>query len=234
MAKRRLPSNIRMKANGVYEARKSYRGQTICISNTDLEKLLEEFEQAKSAIENNFFVSRSLTLDEWFEEWFQIYKIPAIKESSIYPMKMKYTKTFGKKIGMMKLTEIKNIHIQRALKELKEEGKAVSSLKEAVGRLKECLESATNNQLIRLNPCFDIVLPWKNKEVHRRFLSVEEQNRFLETAKSDFPWYYPLFMVMFQTGLRIGEVGGLKWDDINWEQKTIFVKRAMMCQYEKS
>lgn len=233
MKKKKLPPNIRQKANGIYEARKTINGQTICLSNADLSQLIADFEQAKKEAEYSINIHASdITLDEWFEEWFSTYKVPVIKESSVYPMKLKYTGTFGAKIGTMKLREIRNIHIQKALKELKEDGKAASSLKEAVSRLRECLESAKNNQIIAVNPCFDIVVPWESKPVYRRFLSVEEQNRFLEKARTEYSWYYPMLMVMFLTGMRVGEVGGLRWEDIDFKEKKIYIKRNMYCQYE--
>ena len=64
-------------------------------------------------------------------------------------MRNKYNSTFGKKIGNMYLADIRNIHIQKTLKELTDEGKAASTLREALGRVRECLESAKNNRYIQ-------------------------------------------------------------------------------------
>ena len=80
-------------------------------------------------------------MDEWFDTWFKTYKEPNICQNSIYPMRNKYNSTFGKKIGNMYLADIRNIHIQKTLKELSDEGKAASTLREALGRVRECLES---------------------------------------------------------------------------------------------
>lgn len=229
--KRKLPANIRQKANGIYEARKVIKGKTIYLSNKDLEQLISDFEVAKVKAQNDIMGNPKITLDEWFDEWFETYKVPVIKESSINPMKGKYTRTFGKTIGRMKLCDIRNYHIQQALKQAKNKGVAVSTLKESVSRLSECLQSATNNLLIPMNPCFDIIVPWETQKKERRFLSVEEQNRFIEIAKTDFGWYYPMLMIMFQTGLRVGEVGGLKWQDIDFDKKVIHIQRALRCDY---
>lgn len=48
-----------------------------------------------------------------FEEWFANYKIPNINETSVFPMRSKYYNTFGKAIGNMKVTDIRNLDIQR-------------------------------------------------------------------------------------------------------------------------
>lgn len=92
------------------------------------------------------------------------------------------------------------------------------------------MEAAKHNMLIPSNPCFAIRVPWDNKQVRRRFLSKEEQRIFLKAAENN--WYKEMFYVMFLTGMRIGEVGGLKWSDIDFKQKRINIKRSLSCQYE--
>lgn len=225
--KKSLPANIRQKSNGSYEARKRVNGIDINLCGSNLEELIVAFEEAKRKAEAKTDVNAEMTLDEWYYKWFASFKEPYLKESSIQPMKGKYRRTIGKKLGKKKINEITNYDMQNALAELKKEGKANSSLKDAFGHVRECFESAKNSKLVEINPCFDLKVPWNVKSKNRRFLSVEEQNAFLLTAKYDREWYYPLFMVMFQTGLRIGEVGGLKWSDIDFDKKVIHVNRSL-------
>ncbi len=47
------------------------------------------------------------------------------------------------------------------------------------------MEAAKNNMLIPINPCFEIKVPWENKQVERRFLSQEEQNIFLKAVENN-------------------------------------------------
>lgn len=91
---------------------------------------------------------------------------------------------------------------------MQKEGRASSSMRDALGRVRDCLESAKHNRIISENPCFEISVPWENKQVLRRFLSVQEQNLFLQTVEHN--WYKEMFYIMFLAGMRIGEVGGLK------------------------
>ena len=74
-----------------------------------------------------------------------------------------------------------------------------------------------------------IKVPWATKTRARRFLSVDEQKTFLKFTEDS--WYKELFYVMFGTGMRIGEVGGLKWSDINWDEG-ININRALLAQYD--
>ena len=103
-------------------------------------------------------------------------------------------------------------------------------MREALGRMRECMESARNNQILSINPCFEISVPWENKQVTRRFLSREEQNMFLKMVEHN--WYKEMFYMMFLTGMRIGEVGGLMWKDVDFNEKCLRINRSLSCQYE--
>ena len=130
----------------------------------------------------------------------------------------------------MKVTDIRNLDIQRVINDMNKQGRASSSMRDALGRVRECLESAKNNRIIDINPCFEINVPWENKTAERRFLSMAEQTRFLQEVEHN--WYKEMFYIMFLTGMRIGEVGGLKWEDIDWNKKCINIQRSLSCQYE--
>lgn len=228
---RELPKGIYQRKDGRYEARALINGIKIQLYNFNLKELKIEFEKRKEEAKQGVDKKLSnITLDEWFEEWFIRYKVPKIKETSITPMKTKYRANFGRLIGNMKVAEIRNMDIQDVINTMQREGKATSSMRDALGRVRECLESAKNNRIISENPCFDITVPWENVTKERRFLSQEEQNRFLQQVENN--WYKEMFYIMFLTGMRIGEVGGLKWEDVDFKNKCININRSLSCQYE--
>ncbi len=228
---RELPKGIYQRKDGRYEARAQINGIKIQLYNFNLKELKTEFEKRKEEARQGVDKKLSnITLDEWFEEWFTRYKVPKIKETSITPMKTKYRANFGRLIGNMKVAEIRNMDIQDVINTMQREGRATSSMRDALGRVRECLESAKNNRIISENPCFDITVPWENVTKERRFLSQEEQNRFLQQVENN--WYKEMFYIMFLTGMRIGEVGGLKWEDVDFKNKCININRSLSCQYE--
>lgn len=228
---RELPKGIYQRKDGRYEARALINGTKIQLYNFNLKELKVEFEKRKEEAKQGIDKKLSnITLDEWFEEWFIRYKVPKIKETSITPMRTKYCANFGRLIGNMKVAEIRNMDIQDVINTMQQEGKATSSMRDALGRVRECLESAKNNRIISENPCFDITVPWENVTKERRFLSQEEQNRFLQQVENN--WYKEMFYIMFLTGMRIGEVGGLKWEDVDFKNKCININRSLSCQYE--
>ncbi len=226
-----LPKGIYQRKDGRYEARASINGIKIQLYNFNLKELRVEFEKRKEEAKQGVDKKLSnITLDEWFEEWFVRYKVPHIKETSVTPMKTKYRANFGRLIGNIKVADIRNMDIQDVINTMQREGKATSSMRDALGRVRECLESAKNNRIISENPCFDITVPWENVSKERRFLTQEEQNRFLQQVEDN--WYKEMFYIMFLTGMRIGEVGGLKWEDVDFKNKCININRSLSCQYE--
>ena len=229
-----LGKGIRQRKDGRYEARAVVEGINISIIKSSLKECLEEFKEAKKMASNNMDMKRvNITLNEWFEEWFEQYKKPYIKETSIYPLRSKYYNIFGNTLGDKKVAEINNIDIQSVINSMRDSGRAASSMRTALSIIRECLESAKNNRIIQVNPCFDIKVYWENKTTLRRFLSKEEQDLFLNKSKNNGDWYYEMFYIMLHTGMRIGEVGGLKWEDVDFKNKCIHINRSLSCQYEK-
>lgn len=227
-----LPKGIYQRKDGRYEARALINGIKVQLYNFNLKELKADFEKAKEEAKKGVDKKLSeITLDEWFEEWFTRYKVPKIKVTSINPMKTKYRSSFGKLIGDMKVVDIRNMDIQNVINTMQKEGKATSTMRDALGRVRDCLEAAKNNHIISENPCFDTTVPWENKTKERRFLSQEEQNIFLRQVENN--WYKEMFYVMFLTGIRVGEVGGLRWEDVDFKNKCINISHSLSCEYNE-
>lgn len=230
MAKRGLPKGIR-ENKGTYEARAMVNGVKITLYGSDLEQLVAEFEQAKQQAKNNIDYRKTvITLNEWFEEWFSNVKVHKIKETSIGPMKNNYKRTFGFYVGTMKVKDIKPMDLQQAINAMEKDGVSNSAMREALGRLRECMEFAVGNQLISSNPCLIVEVPWTYKKSKEEIaLTQEEQNALLNEVKDS--WYKEMFYFMCLTGVRVGELGGLKWSDIDFDKKLICINRSLSCNY---
>lgn len=226
-----LGKGIRQRKDGRYEARATVNKIEINLYDFNVKQLKKDFDSAKEkAVKNVDTKRQEITLSDWFEEWFTKYKTPNIKSTSIFPMKSKFYNSFGMQIGTMKVVDIRNIDIQDVINKMQKDGKATSTMRDALGRIRDCLESAKQNRIISENPCFEITVPWENKKVLRRFLTQEEQTIFLQEVRDN--WYKEMFYIIFLTGMRIGEVGGLKWGDVDFENKCININRSLSCNYE--
>lgn len=227
---RKLPKGIR-ENKGTYEARAMVNGVKICLYVSDLDHLIEEFHQAKEKVKNSIDYRKTMiTLNEWFEEWFTEVKAHKVKETSIHPMKNNFKRTFGFYIGSKKLKDIKPLDVQRALNTMEQEGISNSAMREALGRLRECMEFAVGNQMIASNPCLIVEVPWTYKKAKEEIaLTQEEQNTLLNEVEDS--WYKEMFYFMCLTGVRVGELGGLQWSDIDFSKKCITIRRSLSCSY---
>lgn len=227
---RKLPKGIR-ENKGTYEARAMVNGVKICLYGSDLDHLIEEFHQAKEKVKNSIDYRKTMiTLNEWFEEWFTEVKAHKVKETSIHPMKNNFKRTFGFYIGSKKLKDIKPLDVQRALNTMEQEGISNSAMREALGRLRECMGFAVGNQMIASNPCLIVEVPWTYKKAKEEIaLTQEEQNTLLNEVEDS--WYKEMFYFMCLTGVRVGELGGLQWSDIDFSKKCITIRRSLSCSY---
>ena len=230
-ARKKLPTGIRMK-NGSYEARASVNGIKINLYGTDLEKLIEEFEFAKKQARQKIdYLNSDLTLDQWYEEWFTNVKSKRVKETSVNTMKNAYKRTFGFYLGSKKLRQIDAMDLQKAVNAMHEKGISVKTIRNTLGHVRESFQFAVGNKLISSNPCLIVEVPWTFKRTEEEVaLTQEEQNDFL--SYMDDNWYKELFYFMLLTGVRVGEVGGIRWRDIDFTNKIININCALSSNYE--
>lgn len=232
----KLPKGIRVKGDR-YEARAMVSGVKIDIYSKDLKKesldsLIKRFELAKTqAINNIDYKKEHMTVNDWFQEWFDTYKRHRIKETSIYTTKNRYNQTFGYYLGSKKLNSVNNLDVQKAMNALESSGRAVSTIRSALSNFKECMEAARINHYISDNPCLLIEVPWQMKTTEEEMaLEVDEQRTFLRAIEGN--WYKEMFYFMFLTGCRVGEVGAIKWNCIDFNKKQIRIQASLSCSYE--
>ena len=229
---REIGKGLSQRPDKRYEARAVVNGQKIDLYDLNLNNLVVRFEEAKRFAKTGIAKElTSLTLNEWFDEWFKRYKEPSLKFTSVYPTVSRYNTFFRDSIGNVKLSDLKNYQVQDAVNAAATSGKTRKTVSTAVGLLKESLESARNNGIVSSNPAFDVRLPWMSGQASgkERYLSMWELSLFLEVIEHNF--YKEMFYVMLCTGLRVGEVGGLQWCDVDWVNKGITVRTSLNCQY---
>ena len=107
--------NLRRRSNGLWEARKQINGIPIRVTGFDKEQVLAEFDKKVQEAENPVLISSDITLNAFRNRWFNTFKVPKIKDTSVYPMTRRYERTFGKRIGKRKLNSLTCFDIQEAL-----------------------------------------------------------------------------------------------------------------------
>lgn len=101
-----------------------------------------------------------------------------------------------------------------------------------IKNIKNCLSAilrhAKQEDYIDSNPANGIIIPVPEDETPSREplpFSWDEKDHFENTVRNHFPRYYAFVVCGFRTGLRIGELIALKWEDIDFHNRLIFVQR---------
>ncbi len=229
-----LGRGLSQRPDGRYMGRAQVAGKPIVLYDWKLKELKKNLATAVDEAKRSNLMpgidGKKVTLSEWFEEWYSKYKAPILKNGGSPSYKRKFLNYYGVRIGAKPLADIKQLHVQTAIADMLESGRSTKSVREATGILQNCIDAAIANGLMTINPVVGVIIP-KCEKVERRVLSVEEQGIFLEYLERTKSWYEEMYKFMLLTGMRIGEIGGLRWDDIDFASKFICVRRTLSYDY---
>lgn len=137
------------------------------------------------------------------------------------------------KLGNMKISQIKQIHVRRFYADQAKKGAATSTIKTYHNIICPTFEMAVNSDIIRKNPAREAIKGINGTQKKKEALTVEEQKRFLNFVKESdvYNIYYPMLSLELLTGLRVGELVGLTWKDIDSINNVIHIQHQL--QYLK-
>lgn len=226
-----LGKGISQRKDGRYEARVVINGKRMTFYNTNLAALKREFENEKHKLSRQNVISCSdVTVNEWFEAWFEQYKKPTLKPTGIDAYRRKFINTYGKELENIQVKDLNQFMIQTATSSLVNKKYNFKTIRDALSVCKLMLDSAVANFVIDANPCLGVIVPtYAETKEERRVLSKEEQKKMLSITDNTF--YKELYRFMLCTGVRVGEMGALQWRDIDFENGFINIKHTLHCQY---
>ena len=173
--------------------------------------------------------SGDMTVTAWFDYWIENIKGDSIRPNTIRNYKERFEHNIKKCIGNMILSEVKPMHCQNVLNQMKDDYKS-STIYQTRITLYCMFSDAVENDVIYKNPVTKGIKHNIGKEPKKvRALTIDEQKKFLEVAEKSSN--YNQFAFILQTGLRTGELIGLKWSDIDWEKRVIHIQRSMEYRY---
>ncbi len=218
---------IRKKGNG-YEGRITVEvngvRKQVSVYDKSQRVVVEKMQELKKKRDDNYYIeNKNITLEEWLKEWMKVYKKPYISPRT-YQGYVEKSKTILEHLGNMQLQKIELYHLQKFISDLQNEGKSPKSLRHYYSILKMCFDDAIMCRHISLNPTRNLKLPsMRRKELN--IMTKEEQLVFEGFMKK-----YRMgtaYIVLVNTGLRAGELSGLTWKDVDFENKALYVRRGM-------
>lgn len=177
-------------------------------------------------------LKRTLSVKEWLEEWLEFYKKNTVRVSSYARYRTAVYKHIVPQMGDQLISEITPDEIQLFIKYLYERagkngGLAPATVRSYYNILKTAFEAAVQQEIINRNPCVNISLPQNNKN-RPDYLDAEEYRKLmgaLKNAEKDAG--KAAILVALKTGLRLGEIAALRWENIDFIDQTIHVRASL-------
>lgn len=177
-----------------------------------------------------------MTLGEWMDKWLDEYMIFTVRESTLDSYRCLTENQVKRFIGEKQLSSLTTAELQKFYNKIKKEGRvkptregsyelADSMVRKIHMMLHEALDTAVSERLIAKNPTNGTTIP-KNNYPEKQVLGNEQLETFLEEIKKEEYWC-DFFYVEVMTGLRRGEICGLKWSDIDFEDKKLRIERSV-------
>lgn len=224
-----LGKGISQRADGLYVARKMVDGQTISVSGKSLTEVRAKF---KEAVDDAKGASGKMTFQKWYEVWFREIKMPTMKcDLSTELFRDAYDNTFPSILGGIRLEEIKQLDVQAAANQMLSDGRGYAAVKIALDRTSQIMKDAIKNGLIIRNPCVGVKLS-KATRIRRQSHAIDdwELDLFFEAIKGKVG--EEMFKFLIFTGVRVGELSAVKWEDIDFERKVIHIRRSLITRHK--
>lgn len=177
-----------------------------------------------------------MTLGEWLDKWLNEYVSFTVRESTLESYRDLANNQIKRFIGDKQLTALKTVDIQKLYNKVKTEGRVREhptlghTLSDSVVRkvhmvLHQALDTAVREHLMPNNPTNGTTIP-KCNYTEKQILCDSQLDTFLEAIKSEEYWH-DFFYAEIMTGLRRGEICGLKWSDFNMDAGKLRVQRSV-------
>ena len=205
--------------------RKAIYGKTEAEAKRKLKEFKKEMESKKN------FNSSTMTLSEFLERWFIEYKLGKLSKSYYDRLESVYKHHIKPNIGDIKLSQLNHKHIQKLIDDGNKAGYARASLKKIAEILRPALKVAVDiEHLLDKSPFDGVKIPPEDKMKKPtkkiKIYSQSEKEKMLTTIDKYFMnytlcthRYFPVFSFILNTGLREGEVLGLKWKHLEVTEK---------------
>lgn len=216
----------------LFEAGKKPDGKRNTISKGGFDTAAEAYEAGTKAYTDwkhggIGITNEKITLSEYLDVWMnKVQDGLAANSVKSYTYNIKHIKQL---LGQLMLTDIKPRHIDGFYHALKDKGFSKAYMKSIKSVLCQVLKDAVYPaELIPYNPASDIKLPKApDKVIKRNITRPESFEKIIETYPMGHTMHM-VFVISYHTGLRISEICGLTWDDIDFDKHTLRVTHQLI------
>lgn len=213
--------------DGRYECKVTLNGKRKTFYDKNLSDLRKVVNDARYEAEHGICGNiEKLTLNDWHKIWRETYKVGHVKESTLEIYDTNYRVHIKDKLGCLLLEDIKPAMIQSLINQRYKSGLASGTIQLTRVILSNIFKYAVQEDLIVKNPCQNLQIPKKPKK-EKMVLTKDQEIIFLREAKLSSS-YYPIFYTALATGMRVNEILGLTWDDIDFKESMLSINRTLV------
>lgn len=190
----------------------------------ELRKKIEELEEQKKICK----VSKGMTVQDLYEKRMQVAEL---RERTRMGQEGRWRKYIEPEFGKKFVAEVQPSDVKVFVSRLLGRGLSVATVKSITSLLGSCFELAVEDGVLAINPARIKVKRKRNRtEKSVKALSVKQQEALLRFVREDYRYrdLEPMLTVMLGTGLRIGEVLGLRWENVDMEKRLITVDHQVV------
>lgn len=175
-------------------------------------------------------LNENMRFSELAEWYFENYAPEELKPTTIMNYKSQYKNHISPFLGHKKLKEITTPLLTEFLRQLGQQYNLnPATIRKIYIVVQSIYRRALQQGFAKENPCQNVIIPKKKDTGKRYSLTEEETKRFIKLV-NEKSWdndVKRILMVLLFTGMRIGECLGLSWEDVNFEEKTIFIRHTL-------
>lgn len=218
---------IYKRKNGRFEGRFQLEGKRYSITGKTVKEVQKKMNDKRYELEHGMYAAvENITVESWFYTWIDEYKKQVVKDRTLNIYTSCYRVHIKSYIGKQSIKNIRSEHIQKIFNELAvRKGLSKGTLGNVKKTLNGMFEQAVINDMLYKNPVRGLKMPKTQEKEKKKVLTATEQEKLLESAKDNY--YYDLIVFALNTGMRIGEITGLKWSDIDYQENVIKVRRSL-------
>ena len=220
-----LGKGISQRKDGRYEARfvdrfgkrRSVYGLTI----GEVTKKLRDSEYENGNCLNSS--DDSMTVDQWYKIWKETFKTEKCRDTTILAYERTYNSWISPEIGKLRISKVTPIHLQRIINKVGSKGSR--GLVRSV--LTNMFKYACTSEIVKKNVAQNLdIRRATDEDTEPVFLTDEELDIILKYSEGLTINY--IFRLILQTGMRIGEITGLTWDNVDYDNNVIHVVQQLV------
>ena len=174
--------------------------------------------------------STAPTFSKLADDWLALQIKPDHRTTTYMRYRQVLTTYVRPLIGRVPVSDLKRGHVVRVLRDIRAKGLSRSTVETARNVISGTCEFAIDEEHLTSNPATGAMgRIGLKRSASRKPVTVftrDEAALILETFRTRYPDWYPFFLAAFRTGMRLGELLALRWENVNWHERYIVIKQS--------